>query len=106
MLLYQISRSNKRADSAEGSLAFFGSFIHFNLRPPKAEALPNRAHNYAFDIFSCLQIIFHIKPFCHPVAGPSLPKGWHGTARPRPRNKIVAAKVIVILFLTPRFCLV
>jgi hypothetical protein len=77
--LHQIPCPNKRANRAEGSLAFFGCFIHFHLRPSEAEALPYRAHNDIFNIFPCFQIILHIKPFRHPVAGPSLSKGWHGT---------------------------
>jgi hypothetical protein len=48
--LDQIPCPNKRANNTEGSLAFFGCFIHFHLRPPQAEALPDGTHNDTFYI--------------------------------------------------------
>jgi hypothetical protein len=80
MLLNQIPCPNERANYTEGPLSFFDCLVNFHLRFSEAEALPDRAHDDIFNILSCLQVVFHIEPFLHPVSGPSLPKSRHGTA--------------------------
>ena len=77
MFLNQISCTNEGANSAEGLLTRFGDVINFDLWPSEAEAGPDGAHDDLFNVFSRLQIIFHIKPLFHPGLGPSLPKRWH-----------------------------
>jgi hypothetical protein len=66
----------------------------------EAEAGPNGAHDDRFNVFSCLQIIFHIKPFFHPGPGPSLPKRWHWVACARVSNEAIATEIVMILFFT------
>jgi hypothetical protein len=98
MLLNQIPCTNEEADSTKCFLASFRSIINFNLRPSEAEAGPNGVHNHFFNIFSCLQVILHVKPFLHPSFGPPFPECWHRVACVGVSDKSITTKVVMILF--------
>src|SRR5687767_2881810 len=65
------------------------------------QAGPDGAHDDFFNVFSRLQIIFHVKPLFHPGLESSLPKRWHWVACARASNKAIATKIVMILFFTP-----
>jgi hypothetical protein len=106
MFLNYVSCPNKRTNCAEGPSACFDCLINFYLRLSEVEAGPDGSHNDFFNIFSCFQIIFHVKPFFHPDPGPPLLKRWHWVACARTSNETVAPKIVMILFLTPRLRLI
>jgi hypothetical protein len=97
---------NKRANCAEGPSTCFGCLINFYFQLSEAEAGPDGAHDDFFNVFSGLQIIFHVKPLLHPGPGPSLPKRWHWVSCARASNEAVATKIIMILFFTLWFRLI
>jgi hypothetical protein len=99
VLLNQVSYTNKEADSTKCFLASFGGFVNFNLRPSEAEAGPNGAHNNFLNIFSCLQVILHVKPLLHPGSGPPFPVCWHRIACVGADDQSITAKIVMILFL-------
>jgi hypothetical protein len=63
-------------------------------------------HNDFLNIFPCLQIILHVKPFLHPSSGPPLPECWHRVACMGASDKSITTKVVMILFFAHGLCLI
>jgi hypothetical protein len=56
------------------------------------------AHDNLFNVLPRCQVILHIKPYFHPISGPSLPKCWHWVTGVGTGDKPITTEVVMILF--------